>query len=169
MCPHTTASNYYICVLILQYQLCEACASPLYESSYYYMCHHTTIYVSSYYCMCPHTATCVIIPLHMCPHSTINVSAYYNTKCAMRGSVACPCSHRLQAARYVSSHTLMRLLYVCPNTEQPQQLLYTCTRKNTNSICVPTHPHTAPIYVHACLIKLLMLLILTGRGARQEC
>jgi hypothetical protein len=78
--------SYYICVRV-------RLLTPIFLSSYYYMCPHTptyvssysyicvrvrlltTIYVSSYYYMCPHTAICVssyyicaLIRLCMCPH-----------------------------------------------------------------------------------------------------
>jgi hypothetical protein len=92
--PIYVSSYDYICVLILLCVLIRL-----------YMCPHTTIYVSSYYyiCvlirlyMCPHTAICVLIRLYvssycyMCPHTTIYVSSY-----------DCIC--------------VLILLYMCPHT-----------------------------------------------------
>ena len=62
MCPHTpiyVSSYFYICVLILLY-----------------MCPHTTICVLILLCMCPHTTMCVLILIYVCPHTAIYVSAY---------------------------------------------------------------------------------------------
>jgi hypothetical protein len=58
MCPHTT-------IFELDARLSDmATKGPIYVSSYYYMCPHTTI-VSSYYIMCPHAMCPVYTYIHI--------------------------------------------------------------------------------------------------------
>ncbi len=72
MCPPPPYS--YICIYICcpHTNMCPD-TTPIYMSSYYYMCPHTTIYVSSYYYICVHTTLCVLKLLYMCHHTTIYV------------------------------------------------------------------------------------------------
>ncbi len=84
MCPHTTIyqrpHTTTRCVLILLLDVSS------YQSYHYVssvlmllcMCPHTPMYVSSYCYMCPHTTTrCVLILLYVCHHTALYLALSY--------------------------------------------------------------------------------------------
>jgi hypothetical protein len=118
MCPHTTKSLRYLCVLILR----KASLLLLQAAAVWYVGAHTTIYVSSYYYICvlilPHIYSSMSTHiLHMCPHCSyyyICVATNYCTAICVYMVYMCP-----TALCRIYSTTV---LYMCAHNQQRPQV-----------------------------------------------
>jgi hypothetical protein len=138
--PIYVSSYYYICVLVLLYQ------APIYVTSYCYIC----VLIQSY-CYIRLLSICVLILLHMCPHTAISgsylyVSSYYYTPpypyiCAYILLYLCHHTTVCQICSSMRTNGRLILLHMCSHTRGGHTSAYADVCCRMPSYCC-THQHT---------------------------